>query len=399
MKNSLRLAYFSPLPPARTGIADYSRELLPDLARLSEVTLFAGHPAEVDESLRQQMSVRPMEAYPSERWGFDATIYQMGNSLHHESVYRMLCEYPGIAVLHEHGLHHFVAERTVGRGDNSGYVREMGYALGVAGARWAREVVKGIRPYPLFEVPLSDRVLAASLGLVVHSQYLRSLIHQRYPDLALSVIPAPVGMNSGSSRRSELGWPSDAIIFASAGQITAAKQVDQSLRAFARLRESVPQATYLVIGEWRQATLNLAELVAELGLESAVKHTGFVDDLHDFVDWIATADVVLNLRYPTVGETSATALRALAGGRPLIVCDVGGYSELPDEVCLKVPPQEESALLAAMRRLAGDGDLRQKMGQAAAAYARRVHHPARAAEQYMTFIRQVLSNLVGSLMG
>jgi glycosyltransferase involved in cell wall biosynthesis len=128
-----------------------------------------------------------------------------------------------------------------------------------------------------------------------------------------------------------------------------------------------------------------------LGLEGRVRCTGFVPDLEHFVAWIAAADVLLNLRQPTAGETSATALRGLAAGKPVIVTQDGWYDELPDDVCVKIPPGDTEALLSAMRRLALSAHERDAMGQRAAAYAAQEHDPARAAGAYISFIDGILA--------
>ena len=116
--------------------------------------------------------------------------------------------------------------------------------------------------------------------------------------------------------------------------------------------------------------------------------TGYLADMRDFISWIAAADVLVNLRYPTVGETSATALRGLAAGRPVIVSDHGWYAELPDDACVKVAPNDSEALYQAMRRLAENPALRHAIGQRAAAYAQREHSLAAAAQRYLRFYRR-----------
>ena len=59
--------------------------------------------------------------------------------------------------------------------------------------------------------------------------------------------------------------------------------------------------------------------------------------IEDFNGYMAACDIVLNLRYPTVGESSGTLLRALGMGKAVVVTDVGSFREYPDEICLKAP--------------------------------------------------------------
>jgi glycosyltransferase involved in cell wall biosynthesis len=243
---------------------------------------------------------------------------------------------------------------------------------------------------PLFEVPLNRRIIDSTPGLIVHSHYAANLIRRERPDAAVGVAPATMAVHPGHSRRPELGIPDDAVLFASYGQITAEKQIELALQTFRRLRKSHVPAHYLLVGE---ATLDvdLPSLIAGLGLADSVHHVGYATDLSAFVDWLHTADVVVNLRYPTVGETSAVALRAMAAGKPLIVFDHGWYGELPYGVAAKTPPGDEAALLQAMARLAGSAELRRAMGRAALAHVRDNCLPSRTADAYIAFLNQLLA--------
>jgi len=387
-----RIAYFSPLPPTRSGIADYSYELLPRLAQRVDLTLFVADPDRVIRSLREQFSVRAIEEYPAMRWEYDMALYQVGNGKHHEGIYSTLLRYPGITILHEYFLHHLIVDCTIGRGNSAGYIREMGYGLGAEGLCLARQVRCGQRGQPLFEVPLNERLLDSSLGVIVHSKHVQQRIRERRPHLPTVVVPAPIQNYSSVLSRQDLGCPDKALILASAGQVTKQKQIILALDAFARLRDEFPNAVYLVVGEEPGQDVDLNDWIQQHGLQNAVICTGYVHDVQQFTSWIAAADVLVNLRYPTVGETSATALRGLAAGRPVIVSNDGWYAELPDDVCVKVLPNDADALLAAMRRLASDELLRREMGRRAAEYAYRQHDPDRVAQMYVDSIREILTN-------
>lgn len=393
-RDLLRIAYFSPLPPARSGIADYSHELLPHLAQQAHITLFAEEPASVNADLKQRFPIHPITSYPRKRWQHDIALYHMGNSALHKAIYAMFTRYPGVVVLHDYVLHHFMLDRTLGQGSFSGYSREMGYAYGLAGIAKAWDARRGFRPYlPEGQPePLNQRVIDLSLGLIVHSYYSEERIRQQRPSLPVAVIPQPMASRQQMASRADLNVPEDALIVASAGQVTAAKQLDFALQAFARLRLQVPNANYLVIGKETDEMV-LDPLIQELGLGQAVHKTGFVDDLQTFIDWLGAADIVLSLRYPTMGETSAIALRALAAGRPLIVFDHGWYSELPDAVAVKVPPRHAAALDEALLSLAQDEARRQEMSQAARDYIANHCQPEQVASAYMTFIHSQLIRL------
>ena len=87
---------------------------------------------------------------------------------------------------------------------------------------------------------------------------------------------------------------------------------------------------------------------------------------------MAACDVLVNLRSPTMGETSGSVIRGLSLGKPMLVSDVGWFSELPDGAALKIPVDEfEVATIAGALELAADHAA--ELGAAARAYVRREH--------------------------
>ncbi len=382
-----RIAYFSPMPPSRSGIADYSATLLPYLAELADVTVFTDSTAAAPLA---DLPIMPTDRYPFMCAQFDLPLYQMGNSDQHDTIYDLLLNYPGVVVLHDFFIHHFVHHHTAGQGQWMHYEWEMLYALGAEGRQLARAVRDGEVAVPLFDIPLNRRLMDASLGLIVHSQFAAARARQSRADLPLIIAPPLIEVSAGHSRRAELGLPDDVVIFGSFGQITAEKQIDVALRALGSARLSYPESHYLLVGE-PQPDVDLATLMAHSDVAGFVHPIGFVDALDTFVDWIHTADVVINLRLPTVGETSAVALRAMAAARPLIVFDHGWYSELPDDAALKVPPGDAAALGEAMTRLAASPELRRAMGAAGLRYVQQHSHPAHVARAITDFLHSVLA--------
>jgi glycosyltransferase involved in cell wall biosynthesis len=99
---------------------------------------------------------------------------------------------------------------------------------------------------------------------------------------------------------------------------------------------------------------------------------------------MAAADVHVALRAPTMGETSASVVRSLSLGKPLVVSDVGWFSELPDDVAFKVPvgDREVDTIAAVLELLAADAGLRAAMGSSARRLAETEHRLGRIADLY-----------------
>jgi len=397
-KRPLRIAYFSPLPPVRSGIADYSWDLLPFLAKYAAITLFAEKPDEVAPFVEENFPLLPISIYPEHRSAFDLSLYHIGNSLHHQAIYQVAMRFPGIVVLHDYGLHHFIAASTGTDTEYSKYVRELAYVQGIEGVDRAWQIRYGQEPYPLFELPLNDRLIDRSLGIIVHSQANKDKLLANHPSRPVALIPMQMPIIKARSRRDELDLPTGTLIFATTGQITMERRMELALSAFSNLLQAFPNALYLIVGQV-QDEIGLASTISDLGLQDKVRVIGFAPDKQSFIDWTATADVIINLRYPTVGETSASALRAMATGRPVIVFDHGTYSELPDEACLKIPPMDEEALLAGMLYLASNQERREILGGLSLDHIKEQHDPIGIAKQTISFFHEFFALIDGRYGG
>jgi glycosyltransferase involved in cell wall biosynthesis len=117
-----------------------------------------------------------------------------------------------------------------------------------------------------------------------------------------------------------------------------------------------------------------------LGLTEGVERIDYVPEERMW-SLMAACDVLVNLRYPTMGETSGSVIRALALGKPLLVSDVGWFSELPDDAVLKVPVDDyEVATIEAALGVAADHGA--VLGAAARSYVIREHALPDVADAY-----------------
>jgi glycosyltransferase involved in cell wall biosynthesis len=149
--------------------------------------------------------------------------------------------------------------------------------------------------------------------------------------------------------------------------------VPELLAAFALLRERLPDARLLLVG-------GVSARYSLPALPPGVEHVDYVGEDRLWA-LMRAADVHVSLRYPTMGETSGSAVRSLSLGKPLVVSDVGWFSELPEDVALKVPLDgREVDVLAGALELAAEHAA--TMGAAARAYALRELDVDRVAALY-----------------
>ncbi len=356
----MKVAYYSPLPPSRSGIADYSTLLLPALRERLDIVV-------AEEGKRAPHA--------------DVALYHLGNDPDaHGWILDALNERPGVVVLHEYVLHHLIAGTTIGRRNGRAYLDAMERELGVAGRLLGLGVLDNLLPL-LWETqperfPLSGVVLDKATGLIVHSQYVADRARAAGYDGPLWRIPHPVWPMSTVEPATDVsGDP----LIGCFGFLNMNKRIPQLLEAFASYRRTRPGARLLLVGGSGER-FDVERRLERLGLTDGVERMDYVPEERMW-SLMAACDVLVNLRYPTMGETSGSVIRALALGQPLLVSDVGWFSELPDDAVLKVPVDDyEVATIEAALTVAAEHGA--TLGAAARAYVEREHALPAVADAY-----------------
>ncbi|WP_129633342.1 glycosyltransferase family 4 protein [Candidatus Oscillochloris fontis] len=391
-----RIAYCSPVNPAASGIADYSEELLPYLGQYAEITLFVEDGLKPSNpQLGQHLEVLPLRRLPSElrRRAYDGIVYHMGNSPAHAGIWRAAQRMPGVVVLHEWVLHHFMLWYAANvQHDVQIYVRAMRERYGEAGDHMAQLMIRSRFTDAAFGFPCAEPVIAAARGLIAHSQYVVERAAALRPELPSAVVPMGVPLPPvipQEQARALVGLPTTAVVLASFGHINAWKRIEPALRALRSLRDAGHDARYILVGSV-SPNYDLAGLIGRMGLSDAVTITGYVPRAQ-FEAYVAAADLCINLRHPTAGETSASLLRLLGAGRPTLVSAVGSFAELPAGVVAQVDVEaaESDLLLAYCHLLLERRDLAEALGVRARAFVAREHTLEAAALGYARFLARL----------
>jgi glycosyltransferase involved in cell wall biosynthesis/SAM-dependent methyltransferase len=370
----MRVALFSPLPPCRSGIADYSETLVEHLKHRVDLEVFAD-------------GDRPFD--PSR---FDVALYHLGNNPHHGFVYEAALRHPGVVVMHESNLHHLMAALTIHRNDWDAYLRACEYEGGPEALAYARRV-RALEVGPDYEgLRMIRRVLESARAVAVHSQYMVNEMQAAGFDGPIAWIPhgAWIPEADRNAWRYRLGIDEATPLIGIFGFLKPYKRIAESLRAFRRLLRVAPAAKMILVGE-PHPEFPLQSLIQTLGLSAAVRVIGFTP-IAEFTGYMAACDIVLNLRYPTVGESSGSLLRALGLGKAVLVSEVGAFQELPDEVCLKVPvgAGEEDLIFEYLNLLASRPDVARALGERAARYVKEECSWDRVAGMYASFLQSVV---------
>lgn len=396
----MRIAYFSPLRPVASGISDYSEELLPQLARHVDIDLFVDGYEPENPYIRECFPVynaSEFEKRHRER-PYQALLYQMGNHPGHLYIYRMLQHYPGVVVLHDLVLHHFLEgsflrQQWDPEAYRAAFPEEIGDSLlrRCLADHWSETdhfIFPGLRTIP-----------ANSRAIIVHSEAARREILRVRPEAQVHIVPLCVGPDRSPFRgqpsaqlKKELGLPPESLLLATFGFVTPAKRLDIVLDAYRELLRDYPNARYLIVGEI-SPYFDHRRLVRERGLEGLVWVTGHVS-LEEFYGLIDAADICIQLRYPSAGETSAALLRVMSKGKPVLVSNYRQFVEFPDDACLKVDlGSVEGAMVGAyLALLAHDKDLRRRIGEKAQQYVATHHSVERTVQGYLEVLSRLSEN-------
>jgi glycosyltransferase involved in cell wall biosynthesis len=390
----VRLAFLTPLPPARTGVADYSVDVLGLLAPQHSIDVFHAQASVETDRVPTSCAVRPVaEFLPAHReHPYDVAVYQMGNGLDHAFLYEALARVPGLLVLHDLVLHHSRARMFLDSPAARAYARDPSSAALRDAARPAlrayRDEVAYTYPaqadrldaahlatvgdllpyaYPLFRLPVeASRLVAAHNGHMAEAIRVEVAGAEvvRVPMMAERVSVAPGVV---AALRARLGIAPSDFVVGSYGLLTREKQIETVARAVARAATTLPVRLLLVGPVPDPAALD--RLLARLGVRERTVVAGRVP-FGEIPAHIEVADLVVHLRYPTARETSAALLRVLAQGRPTVVSDLEHLTD------------EEGEVTRAILRFASRPAERARLGAAARAFVGREHSPERCREAY-----------------
>ncbi len=367
----MRLAWFSPLPPVPSGIAACSADVLGELGRRHSVDVYA-HVSDPRESLPTLGSLESVRVHSAHDFvwrnraePYELTVYQVGNSSHHDYIWPYLFKYPGLSVLHDVHVHHARAAALLRTKRAADLRAEFAANHPDVSVDLAELAVAGYDNHLYYSWPMSRLVMDASRLTAIHSAPLAEQLQDEFPRARVATIRLGHGQRltaaeiaSARSRvRRRFGIADHVVLFGVFGGLTPDKRIPQVLDALAAVVPYAASAHLLLAG----ATARHYDLTADIrrrGLEDRVTVTGYLATESELTDCIAASDVSVNLRWPTAREMSGPWLRALAAARATITVDLAHLVDVPsiDPRTWKLNPVNSSAsLLAPRSSLLGPG--------------------------------------------
>lgn len=386
-----RLAFVSPMPPERTGIADYSKQLLPVLSEYYEIELVVAQFNLETSSTEFSGRLHDVAWLRANAQSIDRVVYQFGNSPFHSHMVALLEEIPGTVVLHDFFLSGLMAWQELHAGFGGVWTSSLYVSHGYSAVRDRfRDTELAKRTYPA-----NWQILQNARGLIVHSEYSRSLLRDWYADSApsaLSVIPLLRAHHPHIDKivaRKQLGIRESDFVVCSFGFLDGSKLNHRLLNAWASSELVHDKHCRLIFvgenhaGEYGADLLNT---IRSIGVENRINITGFIST-EAFGLHLAAADLAVQLRTDSRGETSAAVLDCMSYALPVIVNANGAMAELDSDAVWILPDDFIDAdLVEALETLRFNPELRQTQGSLAQAIIRKRHDPKACAKQYATAI-------------
>jgi glycosyltransferase involved in cell wall biosynthesis len=407
----MRLAFFTPLAPVRSGISAYAAELLPWLAQSHDVDVyvedevFRAWQAHQLEGLARVSVCRAHDFVSGQVLApYDLIVYQLGNATCHDYMWPYLMRYPGLVVLHDGQLHHARARALLRRDRKADYRAEFRYAHPGANPDIAEFVIAGLQGPVYYIWPLVAAAVRRARLVAVHNPRLADELREAFPEVSIETLRMGV---SDLGVTDTVAAQTERITFAAFGLVTPEKRIPQILRALAAISRVAPGARLRLIGGTAPHYDVRADAEAH-GVADRVEITGYVPD-DALGGELQRCDVCLCLRWPTTRETSASWLRCLAAGKATVINDLTHLVDIPtldprswtvldarvsaDAAARRLRPDdavavsidildEDHSLELAMRRLATDAGLRASLGRAARRYFEAHHTLPRMAADY-----------------
>jgi glycosyltransferase involved in cell wall biosynthesis len=370
----MKAGFFSPLPPAPTGVSDYSAALLRALRKQGEVEVGAADA--------------------------DVALYHIGNNLLHRNIYRQALTHPGVVVLHDSVLQHFF----LGMLDEGGYVTEFVYNYGewtrsLALDLWKNRARSGADPL-YFEYPMLKRLVETARAVIVHNPAAARIVQRHAPCGPVVEIPhlfiSPELQDTVATLRfrAQLGLNARTLLVGVFGHLRETKRLPVVIRAMERLWREGVDAVLLVQGAF--ASSDLERSLAERLKHPRILRAGYLPD-KEFWRWAAATDVCINLRFPTAAETSGIAVAMMGIGKTVVFSSGEEIARIPENACLRVDqgPAEDAMLTEYLRWLASNREAVMEIGRHASAHVVREHAAEKVAAAYWSVVGRAILPAAG----
>ncbi|KUJ86895.1 MAG: glycosyl transferase, group 1 [Halomonas sp. 54_146] len=392
-----RLAYVSPLPPEQTGIGYYSAELLPELARYYDIDVVVNQDSVEDVWINTHCGIRSVAWFERHGHEYERVVYQFGNSRFHAHMWSLIEKIPGLAVIHDFYLGDAVAYREDVAGVGLALPQELYHSHGYAALRPL--LLEGSRSEAIRQFPCNYSPIREAKGIIVHSHHARELACHWYGEKIaeeleiiplLSQLPEEISKQQRNAARKRLGISLNTFLVCSLGVLNKTKLPHRLFNAWQKtsLQKNPSAMLVYVGGSPDKLGQKLQKEIKTSEHSNQISFTGWTGS-DTFRDYLIAADVAVQLRTNSRGETSKTVLDCMAHGVATVCNAHGSFAEVSDQGVWKLEDRfEDEALVEALDTLWADAEKRRVLGEQARMQIQRHYAPAFCGQRYYEAIEK-----------
>lgn len=373
-----KIAFFTPLPPVESGISDYSVDIIGEINKYFDIDIFIDDGYEASGVSSHTIKIFNHRKYKTQQ-SYYRTIYQMGNSSYHTYMLPYISRNGGIVVLHDYNLHGALHYVSMSKRNYSMYKKFLLEDYDKTKVESYLEEYRTGKTQPqIYEMVINGAVVNYATQIIVHSEWAAEQLLRKNIEYKVHTIPHYAiiqDIPDENIAKQELGLLNKGMIIGMFGYIHETKRIFPILHAFKRLRKEETACLVCVGKLAKEIETDFNEFVSKNNLADSVIVTGYID-LEIFQKYIDAVDICLNLRYPYNGETSGSLMRILSKGKAVVVNDIGSFSEIPDDACIKLPDardltinHEADNIFGALKMLIADSEYRSTLRKNARLYA------------------------------
>ena len=390
-----RIAWLSPLPPQKSGIANYSYWLIKALQPHLDIDLYYDTELPLPE-LQDEFDVYPMSELPERRETYHDVIYHLGNhSGFHKKIYQLAWKFPATVVLHDYNLSAFMHDSFYLQADWQLYDQALVNNNGEAEHKGLTGLVPQLRRN-VNGLPMSYAIVNRSRKVVVHHRWVKN---QFSNNDHVEVIPHFARINVSPTLdqiekfKEKFSISDTRFLISCLGFINRNKLPELQVQVVKKLLAQGYPVHLLFAGETSPEVRALQAEVEASEHREYITFTGYLDEA-DYFSALFASDVLINLRNPSMGEASGTLMHALAAAKPAIVSDNNQYKEFPDKVCWKLTHDENEAQLLCdyLTVLLSNKNVRAAMSENAANYVQSVFALEKVVPQWLRLVSQDLQD-------
>jgi len=397
-----KIAYVSPIPPQKSGIANYSDKLLSYLIKYFDIDVYTNATIVECTYLGISLKVYPYNKLLDNSDKYDTIIYHFGNSEYHTYMYDLLLKCPGIVVLHDFylsGMMYYLSTHDSTK--HTVFEENLLYSHGTKGLSILKS--KGLG-YSILNYPLNKKIIDSASAIIIHSPYILQMIKNTYPNGVTTPVFSikhlkeivPEIRNIEKVRLKEkLGFSKGDVLITSFGFITEFKLIHILINASEILchgKYKVPNIKIILAGDLIEDaySVHLKELVKKYKLEDVIIFTGYLSDKL-YRQYLIITDVAVQLRSNTRGETSGAVLDCLSYGIPVILNSYATFNDYPDNVVIKISEQPDVDELGnVLFKLISNAKLRAIYSIEGKKYLKKYHVPEVIVKEYVDVINKTV---------